>query len=66
MGKANYDLPDDRIERVMRLSGAKTKREALMIALESYLKSKQLEALIQSEGKISLGWTKKALKKYRT
>ena len=65
MSKANYDLPDETIEQVIRLSGAKNKREALIIAMESYLKRKQLEELIQSYGKVSLKWTQKSLAKYR-
>lgn len=65
MSKANYDLPNDTIEEVMRLSGAKSKREALIVALEAYLKRKRLEALMNAEGKLSLNWTKKALSKYR-
>ena len=28
MGKANYDLPDDKLARVIRFSGARSKREA--------------------------------------
>ena len=66
MAKANYDLPNDKIEEVIRLSGATSKREALLIALESYLHRKRLEKLIQSYGKVSLSWTDKSLKRYRS
>ena len=65
MAKANYDLPNETIEEIMKLSGAKNKREALIIAMESYLNRKRIEELLQSYGKLSLNWTKKALKKYR-
>lgn len=65
MAKANFDLPTATLEEVMKLSGAKSKREALVIAMESYLKRKKIEQLIQSYGKISLDWTQKTLKKYR-
>ncbi len=65
MAKANYDLPNETLEEVVKLSGAKSKREALVIAMESYLKRKKLERLIQSYGKVSLSWTQKSLKKYR-
>ena len=65
MAKANFDLPVETLEEVMKLSGAKSKREALVIAMESYLKRKQLEKLIQSFGKVSLAWTQKSLKAYR-
>ena len=65
MSKANYDLPDKTIKKVMKLSGAKTKREALVIAMETYLQKRKLESLIKSYGKLPLTWTQKKLKKYR-
>jgi hypothetical protein len=65
MAKANYDLPVETLEEVMTLSQSKSKREAIIIALESYIKKKKLERLIDSYGKISLSWTRKSLEKYR-
>lgn len=65
MAKANYDLPPETLEEVVKLSGAKSKREALVIAMEAYLKRKKIERLIQSYGKVSLEWTQKSLQKYR-
>ena len=52
MAKANFDLPAETLQEVVKASGAKTKREALVIAMESYLKRKQFEELISSYGKI--------------
>lgn len=65
MGRANYDLPDVKLARVVRLSKARSKREAIIIALDEYLKKKQAEKLIQSYGKLPLTWTKKSLRSYR-
>ncbi len=65
MAKANYDLPNEMIARVQQISGAKTKREALVIAMKAFLEQKRIDDLIQSYGKVSLGWTQKSLKKYR-
>lgn len=65
MAKANYDLPNEKIEQVMKLSGVKTKREALIITIESYLHRKKLEALIAARGKVQFTWKQKSLKKYR-
>ena len=65
MAKANYDLPEEKLLKVARLSGAKSKREAILIALDEYLKKKQLEELANSYGKFPLKWTKKSLLKYR-
>lgn len=65
MGKANYDLPDDKIEKVIRSSGARSKKEAIVIALDEYLKKKTAEELVRAYGKIPLKWTGKSLRKYR-
>ena len=65
MSKANYDLPDKVLHRVMKLSGAKTKKEALIIAMEEYLKNKKQELLLKSYGKYDLEWTQKSLRKHR-
>jgi hypothetical protein len=65
MGRANYDLPDDKLAKVVRLSGAHSKKEALVIAMDEYLKKKKLERLSRSHGKIPLKWTKRTLRNYR-
>lgn len=65
MGRANYDLPDDKLARVVRCSGARSKREAIIIALDEYLKRKRAEELIQAYGKMPLTWTKQSLRAYR-
>lgn len=65
MGKANYDLPDDKLQRVVRLSGASSKREAIVLALDEYLRKKQAEKLIGAYGKFPLRWTRKSLRSYR-
>lgn len=65
MGRANYDLPDDKLDKVRRHAGARSKREAIIIALDEYLKKKKAEALVKSYGKLPLKWTKKSLRFYR-
>lgn len=65
MAKANFDLPEETLNEVMKTSGAKTKKEAIIIAMNSYLKRKKIEKVIQSYGKVSLSWTQESLKKYR-
>ena len=65
MSKANYDLPEETLLKVKKLIGAKTKRQAIITAMEEFIQRKKIEKLIASEGKISLKWTKKRLKKYR-
>ena len=65
MTKANFDLPMDILDKVVKAAGAKSKREAIIIALDAYLKRKQIEALLAAEGKMPLQWTKKSLSKHR-
>jgi Arc/MetJ family transcription regulator len=65
MSKANYDLPDDKLQKVVRASGAESKREAIIIALDDYLAKKKAEALLKAYGKLPLSWTKSSLRKYR-
>ncbi len=65
MSKANYDLPEDKLQKVIRLSGAKSKKEAIIFALDEFLKKKKAEKLISAYGKIPLKWTKKSLRGYR-
>ena len=65
MGRANYDLPDDLLLKVKKLANVSSKREAIVIALDEYLKKKKIEKLIQARGKMPLNWAKKSLKKYR-
>lgn len=50
----------------MKLSDAKSKREAIVIALEEYIRKKKIERLIDSYGKLSLSWTRESLEKYRS
>lgn len=65
MGRANYDLPDDKLAKVRRYAGARSKREAIIIALDEYLRKKKAEALLQAYGKLPLQWTQKSLRAYR-
>lgn len=65
MTKANFDLPEDTLKKVCQLSGSKTKKQAIVIALDAYIQQKKIEALISKKGKISLNWTKSSLRKYR-
>jgi Arc/MetJ family transcription regulator len=43
--KTTIDIPDDVLKEVMRHTGAKTKRDAVVTAVERFNKRKRLEAL---------------------
>ncbi len=59
MSKANFDLPDDKLELVKKKAGVKTKREAIVIALDEYLRRKKIEELLRMKGKVRFDVTKK-------
>lgn len=65
MAKANYELPEDKLQKVIKESGARSKREAIIIALDEYLAKKKAEALLKAYGKLPLKWSQSALRKYR-
>ncbi|MBU0506148.1 MAG: type II toxin-antitoxin system VapB family antitoxin [bacterium] len=65
MAVANYDLPENILDMVRKISGVKTKREAIIIALKEYLRKNKIQKLIESQGKVSLNWTHKSLRAYR-
>lgn len=39
----NYDLPQKTLKKVQAISGAKSKEEAIIIALNEYIKNKKRE-----------------------
>jgi Arc/MetJ family transcription regulator len=57
---------DERLlNEVRALSGAKTKKEAVEIALEEFIKRKKAKKLLELEGKIELSFTLKDFLKNR-
>ena len=65
MSKANYDLPETTLLAVKKLTGATSKKEAIIIAMQEYIRRKKIEKIINSYGKISLNWDRKSLQNYR-
>ncbi len=50
-------IKEELLEEAKKVSGAKTKKEAVEIALEEFVKRKKAEKLIELEGKIELSFT---------
>lgn len=50
-------IKEDLLEEAKRLSGAKTKKEAVEMALEEFVKKKKSKKLIELAGKIELSYT---------
>lgn len=48
--KTTIDIPEKELEDAMRFTGAKTKREAVVKALEEFNRRKGVEALIAMAG----------------
>ncbi len=63
--RAVYDLPQSLLQKVLKTSKAKSKKEAIIIALEMYLKRYDLEKFAQKFGAFDLDWTHKKLEQFR-
>jgi Arc/MetJ family transcription regulator len=48
--KTTVDIPEDVLAEAMRFAGAKTKREAIVTAIEDYNRRKRMAELIQYSG----------------
>lgn len=49
--RTTFDINDDLLKRVMKASNAKTKKAAIVIALEEYLRNKRRASLRDMIGK---------------
>lgn len=65
--KTTYEIPDDIIEEVKILSKSKTKKKAIVVALEEYIKMARRKMLIDriSSG-VDFGLSLSDLKKMRS
>ncbi len=48
--KTTIDIPDELLSSLFRLSGAKTKRDAVLIALEDYTRRRMVADLVSTFG----------------
>ena len=48
--KTTIDIPDSALADAMRFSGAKTKREAVLTALEAYIRQQRVKDLVANFG----------------
>lgn len=49
--KTSVDIPSDVLKAAIRYSGAKTKREAIVTAMEDFVRRKRMAELIKYSGK---------------
>lgn len=52
--RATLNIPDELINEVQRLSGEKTKTQAIVTVMEEYLRRKKMEDLLALRGKIAI------------
>ena len=48
--KTTIDIPDDELEEIMRLTGSKTKKEAVVTAIREFNRRRQLEEVLARLG----------------
>lgn len=61
--RTTVDLPLPLLEEVEQLSKARSKKEALVIALEDYVRRKRLERVLSAEGRLEFSMDAQAIRK---
>jgi hypothetical protein len=58
--KTTLNIPDDLVNKTMRLSGSKTKTAAIVTAMKEYIRRKKLEQIVELEGTLQFSddWEK--------
>jgi hypothetical protein len=54
--RATLNIPDELIDEVQRLSGQKTKTQAIVTVMEDYVRRKKMEDLLALRGKIRIDY----------
>ena len=54
--RATLNIPDELIDEVQRLSGQKTKTQAIVTVMEDYVRRKKMEDLLALRGKITIDY----------
>lgn len=60
--RTTVDLPEGLLDEVQAVTRASTRREALVIALEDYLRREKLRAVISAAGDLDLDMDVRALR----
>ena len=54
--RATLNIPDELIDEVQRISGEKTKTQAIVTVMEEYVRRKKMEDLLALRGKITIDY----------
>lgn len=52
--RATLNIPDELIEEVQKITGARTKTEAIVISLKEVIRKKRIENLLAMRGKVEI------------
>lgn len=63
--KTTIDIPDEELQEAIRLTGAKTKREAVVIALSEFNRRRRLQRLTEKFGTLEGFMTQEELRQMR-
>lgn len=63
--KTTLDLPEELLEEARRLAGARTKREAIIRALESFVAARRRENLLAMLGRTDVALAREELERLR-
>jgi hypothetical protein len=63
--KTTVDIPSEELEEAMRHAGAKTKRAAIVTAIQDYNRRKRLARLAQRYGSLDRFMTQRDLRRMR-
>jgi hypothetical protein len=50
--KTTLNIPEDLIKKAMSLAKHRTKTEAIIVALQEYVRQKKIEKIVQHQGKL--------------
>ena len=59
------DIQDELMEELLRIAKAKTKKEAITLAIKNFIKQKKRERLSDMLGHYEFGYTQRQLEKMR-
>jgi hypothetical protein len=54
--RATLNIPDELIDEVQRLTGEKTKTQAIVTVMEEYVRRKKMEDLLALRGKVAIDY----------
>jgi Arc/MetJ family transcription regulator len=54
--RVTLNIPDELVKEAQKATGAKTKREAIIIALKEVVRKKKIEELISLGGKVQIDY----------